>query len=368
MVRQKRGDARGKPAVQLKEEGNETIMKNITISALLMLLLMGLTGCTLKSEYREQYRVLSEEEKEKLDLRQNEDPVTHSIDDICVHEEPLVSVEKIYDESGKMVQYFTYEYDDHNRYTRVCSYELNEQSGEMELFLKDEYTYEDCFYTQKTTYVQNNGLVTRSIYDLHNNEILSQVPDEDYKNIVTRTFKYDYPVDTRQTLESNRYMDEEMYFVDHAVYRFNEYGDEVFFMRQTCKRSCTRDTCYEYDDEGKVLYRSLTYKENTLGSIEESLSNTSFSYDEAGNLIKEVEKFTTDIYSEFVMDTTNTTEYEYDERNRLIYKSKHRISESKMYDTVESFTSTRYEYAETQDEMLSTNGGKNAADKAFANM
>lgn len=321
-------------------------MKNITYSAILLIALLTLTGCESKKQNIENLRILSETEKSALDLKQDDKQRERSIDDLCAHEEPLVLLEKIYNENDEMVQFITYEYDDKNRYTTVKIFEFNPDIKEMDLSIIENYSYDEYSYSKDVIYLNKNGLVAHYDYDLHGNELVALAPNEDYDGLESYVFKYKYPVDTKRTTEEYCYMGEGISFMDYSVYRYNEKGDETFYMRERVRTVVSRQTEYEYDTDGKMLSKSSCYTESSLGREDESIYNTSYSYNEEGWLIQEVEEDTLYMYTSDEINVVDTIDYQYDDLGRVIYKREHQVAEGEYYEKVEESMSTAYEYYE----------------------
>lgn len=105
------------------------------------LMLLVMSGCGMKEIQNNKAQKLSAEEKAILDLTENGSAKTRSINEICVQEEPLVMRENVYNESGVLVQYFQYEYDQFNRYKTVYNYQKDSDTEEFILFSQDDYSY-----------------------------------------------------------------------------------------------------------------------------------------------------------------------------------------------------------------------------------
>ena len=95
-------------------------MKKLLAILVISLMIFIISGCSKNDEIQNRKsHSLSSEEIVNLDLAESGIERQRSIDDICVHEEPLVYKENVYNESGVLVQYIRYEYDENNRYKTI---------------------------------------------------------------------------------------------------------------------------------------------------------------------------------------------------------------------------------------------------------
>lgn len=282
--------------------GRKNLFFVIAISCLV------LTACGTKEEVQ-QVAVLAS-------FVQNES-VEHSIDSLYAHEEPLITRENVYVDN-ELVYYTTYEYDNKNRYSMVCRYQKNVETYELELSTKEKYTYDDYFCYREKVYVQKNGLITKDIYDLHGNVIYTQVPINGNTDVRTMTCSYRYPIDTPTVQEEYCYVGEGMGFSHYMLQQFNEFGEEIYRVRQYDDGISTRETEYTYDSEGRILTQKITDNIDNIGYKNSNIINISYSYNKEGKVSEKVQESTEYNGSLVEMSTIEKINYQYDEQGRLV--------------------------------------------------
>lgn len=328
-------------------------MKKIFFILMTGLMLLVMSGCGMKEIQNNKAQKLSAEEKAILDLTENGSAKTRSINEICVQEEPLVMRENVYNESGVLVQYFQYEYDQFNRYKTVYNYQKDSDTEEFILFSQDDYSYDDYFYYKTTTYVQNGGLVTQDIYDTHNNWVMAQMPNIKYDDYSTITYTYKYITDTDKTEEEYAYAGESISFSHYTISRFNEQGDKVYSMTQYSDNSVVTSTfSYKYDSNGRIISEHRDYVDEDMYGVDSSVFDVTYKYSERGLLISEEEVYVQDAYSWMSMTYYKTTLYEYDELNRLIKKTTYHKSKSDSSEFDERKNTIEYVYEILQDDVV----------------
>lgn len=294
-------------------------MKRTFEFTILFVLLMLLTGCTGRNNNEMKIAALTSAELATYNLEDTSSNRTRNIDDICTHAEPLVMQEVIYDESDEIVQINKFEYDEQNRYDIVYSFQKNTEDGELELFIQEKYSYDEFSYSIETTYFTKNGLVTRNVYDLHNQLIIEEIPDKGYEHAITNSFTHSYVKDTAQVEEDYCYRGEGHEDYYHSLKRYNQNGDEIYYMVQYDPLEIhTRNMEYYYDDGGRIGVK-VTVDGSSMDEYT-NIENKSFTYNSDGQVTRE---YTTGILNKgsdyeisFVEDINNT----YDEEGRLISK------------------------------------------------
>ena len=241
--------------------------------------------------------------------------LVRSIDDLYVHEKPLVKRMNAYNDNGgelKLSGYILYEYDEKNRYKTVYYYNKNAQTKEMEYTYREEYEYDDYFCYVTGMYPQHNNLKAQHIYDLHGNAILDEIPaDWDYSDTETVFHTYKYSVDTDEMQEEYCYEGEGVDFSHHKISYYNQQGDEIYEMYMYGKNSIkTTSTDYEYDAEGRKLSETRTCCWNDRSGKEDYSVTTSYTYDAIGRLI--TEKCVSSGMFNRSKDQTTICAYEYD--------------------------------------------------------
>jgi len=322
------------------------IMKKILVVFFTGLMILMVSGCGKNDEIQNRKaQNLSSEEIINLDLSENGTDRMLSINDICVHTEPLVYKENIFNESGELVQFIQYEYDECNRYKTIYNYQKNPQNSEMVLFLQEDYSYDEYFYYKLTTYVQNGGLVTQDIYDTHNNIVMAQMPNRKYDGVSTVTYTYKYPIDTEKVAEEYAYVGESIYFSHYTVSHFNEYGDETYVMTRYDDSIDTETYDYNYDSDGRMLSKYETRIEEDIYGEEKSTFKTVYTYDEKGLLISEEENYVLNEDNLFMeICSSETRHFEYDDMGRLIKKETRHKTESGYSESDESYYFVEYVY------------------------
>lgn len=321
------------------------IMKKIFLVSVISLMIFAVSGCGRNNEIQNSKSPsLSSEEIVNRDLAESGISRMRSIDDICVCTEPLVYREHVYNESGELVQYYQYEYDEFNRYKTVYNYQKNPETSEMVLFLQEDYSYDDYFYYKNTTYVQNEGLVTQDIYDTHNNIVMTQMPNKQYDDVSTITYTYKYPTDTNSVEEEYAYWGEGVNFSHYTIRRFNEYGDTVYIMTQYDDSVTTSTYEYEYDQENRMISMRENYVDEDIYGEDTSDYETVFTYDDAGLLISEEENYVSNDNSYYEIHSNKIIQFEYDDFGRLAKKITRHRTETGYSQFDESVYSVEYIY------------------------
>ena len=267
-----------------------------------------------------------------------------SIDELCVHQEPLVSRENIFNGNGVLTEYFTYEYDEKNRYRTVCDYQEDPVTHELELWSRDEYSYDDYVYYKDTFYAQKGNLVTHHIYDAHDNLIYDQTPNSDFTEISSMTYFYRYPVDTDSESEELQYLGEKLLFSNHKEKRFNEHGDEVFELSYSGDKSEYTNTVYKYDSKGRVISKIKNEKNKGMTEDDQAVYATTYTYDFGGKLDREIEKGQFIREGVINFNSEKKVFYEYDKDERLIRKIIARTTPGNVFNDTNSMTVIEYEY------------------------
>lgn len=296
-------------------------MKKLLLVSVISLMILAVSVCGKNNEIQNSKSPnLSIEEIVNLDLAESGIARKRSIDDICVHTEPLVYKENVYNESGELVQYYQYEYDEFNRYKTVYNYQKNPETSEMVLFLQEDYSYDDYFYYKNTTYVQNGGLVTQDIYDTHNNIVMTQMPNKRYDDVSTITYTYKYPTDTDSVEEEYAYWGEGVNFSHYTIRRFNEYGDTLYIMIQYDDSVTTTTYEYAYDQENRMISMNKNYVYEDIYGEDTSDYETVFTYDDDGLLVSEEENYVLNDNSNYEIRSNKKIQFEYDDCGRLAKK------------------------------------------------
>lgn len=318
-------------------------MKKLLAILVISLMIFIISGCSKNDEIQNRKsHSLSSEEIVNLDLVESGITRQRSIDDICVHEEPLVYKENVYNESGVLVQYIQYEYDEKNRYKTIYNYQKKVDTPEMELFLQEDYSYDEYFYYKRTTYVQRGGLVTQDIYDTHNNIVMTQIPDKQFENVSTLTYTYKYPMDTVRTEEEYAYVGEGVNFSHYTIRRFNEYGDEMYSMTRYNDGVFTMNKKYEYDQAGRMISMQRIYSDEDIFGEDRSYLETIYTYDAMGNLMSEEDSYISEAYADNY--SVETRQFIYDDMGRLIRKTTCHKTKNYYSEIDESVYSVEYIY------------------------
>ncbi len=304
-----------------KEERAVMIMKKALAIFVFALSILVVFICRSNGSFEEKTSNLSKKDAIELDLTESGTAKARSINDICVHEKPLTYKENMYDESGELAQYFQYEYDDLNRYKTIYHYQRDPNTLEMVLFDKEDFAYDEFFYYKNTTYVKDGGLVTRDIYDTHNNPVVSQIPNKTNDDATTATYTYDYPTDTEKKEEEYAYIGEGAYLCRYTIKTFNEYGDEDFIMTQRNNSITTKSSAYKYDAKGRKILLQETIADEYGGKTVHSVFETTYLYDYNGLLISEEEKYSLTEDTNYNLKKKKKRQYEYDKKGRLIKKT-----------------------------------------------
>lgn len=294
------------------------IMKRVLEAVAVSLIVVALSGCGNNEIQNSKSQSLSNEEVIALDLSEKGQAKERSINDICVHSEPLIYKENIYNEFGELVQFYLYEYDEFNRYKTIYNYQKDPLTPEMILYVQEDFSYDEYFYYKKTTYWQDDGLVTQDIYDTHDNVILTQKVDRYNGTISNITYTYKYLTDTYMSEEEYAYRGEGVSFAYYTVKRFNEFGDVVYIMTQYDDSVTTSSYEYEYDQAGSVVSMLEIYTDEDMFGTDRSILNTVYDYDEQGLLISEEEYYILNEASYSDDFANEIKQYEYDDEGRLI--------------------------------------------------
>lgn len=292
------------------------IMKRM-LAVVVSLMVATLSGCGTNEIQNSRSQSLSNEEVIALDLSENGLAKEKTINDICVHSEPLIYKENIYNESGELVQFYLYEYDEFNRYKTIYNYQKNPLTPEMILCVQEDFSYDEYFYYKETTYWQDDGLVTQDIYDTHDNIIMTQKVDRYNGTISNITYTYKYPTDTYMT-EEYAYRGEGVNFAYYTIKRFNEFGDVVYIMTQYDDSVTTRSYEYEYDQAGCLVAIWERSTDEDMFGTDRSILETVYDYDEQGLLISEEKNYILNEASYSDIFSNEIKQYEYDDEGRLI--------------------------------------------------
>lgn len=320
------------------------IMKKMLAMLVVSLIIFVISGCGKNEIQNRKSQSLSKEEIVNFDLAEKGIARVRSIDEICIHAAPLVYKENVYDESGELIQYIQYEYDEYNRYKTIYNYQKNPQSSEMVLFLQEDLSYDEYFYYRNTTYVQAGGLVTQDIYDTHNNIVMTQIPNKYFDDVSTLTYTYKYPTDTDKIEEEYTYRGEKAVFSHYTIRQFNEYGDLVYIMTQYDDSISTKTYEYQYDREGHMTSKYETYIDQGLYGEDKSSSKTIYIYDDQGRLISEKEDYVLNEGTYFGINASEIRKFEYDNMGRLVKKTIWHKTERNDSEFDESTYSVEYIY------------------------
>lgn len=303
-------------------------MKMTSYGIIILLLSVLLTGCGGLKDGEGNEQPLTDKEMGGVDLPENGSAKVRSLDDICVIPEPLVRRQIRYNESGEILQIDEYEYDSKNRYTQIRTSQRDPETDEILLCFIYTYSYDDSFYYVDCTHVLDNNIVTRDIYDMHDNKTYTQLFASADKEIATLTYTYEYICDTEYKEEENCYDGESKDFSHYAMHLYNENGDEIYYFIQYSDDDVfTVTTEYEYNEQNQIIHASYVF--NIEDIFKSSTRDETYTYDENGALVEKIISFLNP-YGD--MSLQKISQYQYDEEGKMIREELRQIS----YNTITS--------------------------------
>lgn len=179
-----------------------------------------------------------------------------------------------------------YEYDMQKRKTAEKIYQLDQDTEEMKLSFRYDYSYDDAFCYKDTTYVNKDNTVTRTILDAQGNEIYEQelLPG----GIYTQTYAYKYNMDIERRKETYCYAGEGKEFFSYKAVLYNRWGDPTFLLTQMSNNDVSMCKIeYEYNENNQITRETKTYWEGEERTIFDEIVEKSCTYRSDGLLEKE---------------------------------------------------------------------------------
>lgn len=180
-------------------------------------------------------------------------------EDSFVEEEPLISRE-VFSRGDTVMQIEEYEYDMQKRKTAEKIYQLDQDTEEMKLSFRYDYSYDDAFCYKDTTYVNEDNTVTRTILDAKGNEIYVQ--ELLSGGIHSQTYAYKYSMDTERRKETYCYEGEAKAFSSYDAVLYNQRGNPTFLLTQMPNNDifiCKIE--YEYNENNEIIRETKIYRE-----------------------------------------------------------------------------------------------------------
>lgn len=202
----------------------------------------------------------------------------------CVHNEPLILREKVYDLNENLVQIFEYEYDKRNRYSGMKQY-ISDDDGNMKIADVFEYKYLYNTYVVTRKDYLNDEEVTNNVYDYYGNELKSEYVDKEGEvQEVSYTYKYLEMDENREKYEC--YFEGEEKPIYTFTREFDEKGNETFSELSGDSGITRRLTKYSYSTDERIIKEEYFENEDTDKWIDKPSGIKENIYNDNGQIIK----------------------------------------------------------------------------------
>lgn len=219
---------------------------------IISLVVLVITGCS----YQQSYLYNNKRESDAID-------------------KPLVRQEMVYNEDEELRQIIDYEYDEQNRVTKVSSSGREDVKDDFVLAEYTDYSYdEDGGYTAFTTYVLN-GEFQMEEYDKFGRKVSSEFTLNGEKSRYFHKYK-----EKRNRLITKVYSSDTKELIFEVEDSYNEQGDIVKYVKKNYEGDMfVINYSFTYDDDGKII--------EEIENVGDDYEKTIYEYDNNGLLTSE---------------------------------------------------------------------------------